>query len=179
VTAPPEAVVAPQAPTPVPDPQPAPAPTPEPAAPLTEEERYAASAAEARRRREESRKKRSQRPLALLAAPVAVALMVIGSLGPWSKSLLVVDNGIERTGYVVIAAGLIAAALLFAHARYQRSSAFPLVAALLATVAVTVLASTFRDLVDDTDLGPAWGLYVAFVGSAALVACSMSLLTKR
>jgi len=146
---------------------------------VTEEERYAASAAEAKRRREESSKSKAHRPVALLAAPVAVALMVIGSLGPWSKDLLVVDHGIERTGYVVIAAALIAGALLFAHARVQRPSPFPLVAALLGTAAVAILASNLRDLIDDTDLGPAWGLYVAFVGSAILVGCSMALVVKR
>ena len=53
------------------------------------------------------------------------------------------------------------------------------IAAVLGTVAVAVLATDFRELIDDAELGPAWGLYVAFVGSAVLVACSMSLLARR
>jgi len=105
--------------------------------------------------------------------------MVIGSLGPWSKSLLVVDHGLERTGLAVIIAAVLASLLLLAHARRGRRSPFPLIAAVLGTVAVAVLATNFRELIDDAELGPAWGLYVAFVGSAVLVACSMSLLARR
>ncbi len=50
---------------------------------------------------------------------------------------------------------------------------------MVGTVAIAVVASDFRELVDDADLAPAWGLYVAFAGSAILVALSMSLLARR
>jgi hypothetical protein len=110
--------------------------------------------------------------------PIALALMVFGSLGPWAKNIFATDYGIDRSGYVILGIALLAGLLLVLHARGGKRSPLPLVAALLATIALVVLAADFRELVDDQAVGPAWGLYAAFVGSAALVALSMSLLTK-
>lgn len=120
-----------------------------------------------------------RRPLALRLVPIALALMVLGSLGPWAKNIFVTDYGIDRAGYVVLAAALVAGVLLLLHARASRRSVLPLLAALAATAAVVVVAADFRELVDDEFVGPAWGLYAAFAGSAALVGLSMSLLTRR
>jgi len=122
---------------------------------------------------------RSERPLAFRLIPAALALMVVGSLGPWAESILVTDYGIDRAGYVVMAVALVAGLVVLLHARVGRRSPLPLLAALLATAAVVVVAADFRELVDDQFVGPAWGLYAAFAGSAALVALSMSLLARR
>jgi len=111
--------------------------------------------------------------------PIALALMVFGSFGPWAKSIFVTDYGIERTGYVILVIAVLSTVLLVLHARAGKRSPLPLLAALLATASLVILAADFRELVDDQFVGPAWGLYAAFAGSAALVGLSMSLLTKR
>jgi len=118
-------------------------------------------------------------PLAMRLVPLALALMVLGSLGPWARDIFVTDYGIDRAGYVILAIALAAGLLLALHARRGRRSPLPLAAALLATAALVVLAADFRELVDDGLVSPAWGLYLAFAGSAALVALSMALLTGR
>lgn len=105
--------------------------------------------------------------------------MVFGSLGPWAKNIFVTDYGVDRAGYVILVLAVLAAVALVLHARGGKRSPLPLVAALLATVALVILAAAFRDIVDDQAVGPGWGLYAAFAGSAALVALSISLLTKR
>jgi len=105
--------------------------------------------------------------------------MVFGSFGPWAKDITVTDYGIDRSGYVVLAIALIAGLLLAAHAAIGKRSPLPLLAALLATAALVVIGSDFRELVDDQFVGPAWGLYAAFLGSAALVALSMYLLSAK
>lgn len=51
--------------------------------------------------------------------------------------------------------------------------------ALLGTVAVAIVASNLRELVEDEFVGPAWGAYAAFAGSAGLVACSIAALVRR
>ena len=116
-------------------------------------------------------------PLGLAA--VAVGLMVIGSLGPWAKDVFVTDYGLDRDGALVIAAGGLAALVLGLHARRARPSRLPVVAAALGAVAVGILAADFRDVIDDSLVEPAWGLYVAAAGAALLVALSMSLLVRR
>ncbi len=122
---------------------------------------------------------RRELALAMRLVPVALALMVLGSLGPWARDIFVTDYGIDRAGYVILAIALAAGLLLALHARRGRRSPLPLAAALLATAALVVLAADFRELVDDGLVSPAWGLYLAFAGSAALVALSMALLTGR
>src|SRR5680860_406164 len=116
---------------------------------------------------------------ALKLAPLAIALMVAGSLGPWAKSIFVVDYGLDRAGVLVIALAAVAGLLLLAHARSESRTPLPLAAALVATVAVTVVVSEFRELLDDDLVGPAWGLYAAFAGSAAMVAIAMLQLARR
>ena len=116
---------------------------------------------------------------ALKLAPLAIALMVIGALGPWAKSIFVVDYGLDRAGVVVIVLAAVAGLLLLAHARGAGRTLMPVAAALVATVAVAVVVTEFRELLDDDLLGPAWGLYVAFAGSAAMVAIATRQLARR
>jgi len=105
--------------------------------------------------------------------------MVVGSLGPWAQDIFVTDYGLDRDGAFVIGVAGLAALVLAIHARRGRPSRLPLLAAVLGAVAVGILASEFRDLLDDTFVEPAWGLYAAAAGSALLVALSMSLLVRR
>ncbi len=150
----------------------------ETAAGASEERRYAVSMAEARRRRERDRAARRAKPHVLRLVPAALALMVVGSLGPWSESITVVDQGIDRAGYAVMVGAVLAGLLLLMHVRRGSRSPLPLLAALVGTAAIAILASDFRELVDDAFTSPAWGLYAAFAGSVALVALSMALLTR-
>jgi hypothetical protein len=112
-------------------------------------------------------------------AATALGLMVVGSLGPWAKDVFVTDYGLDRDGAFVIAAAAVAALVLALHARRGEPSRLPIVAAALGALAIGVLAADFREVVDDTFVEPAWGLYVAAAGSALLVALSMSLLARR
>ena len=146
-------------PEPEPEPEPKPEREPEPAPPRAEDAPDGAAA--------------------LRLAPLALALMVVGSLGPWAKNIFVVDYGPERAGLLVIVLAAAAGLLLLAHARSGRRAALPIAAALTATVAVIVVVSDFRELLDDELLGPAWGLYVAFAGSAAMIAIAMLQLARR
>ena len=115
----------------------------------------------------------------LKLAPLAIALMVVGSVGPWAKSIFVVDYGLDRAGLAVIVLAAIAGLLLLAHTRAAGRAPLALAAALVATVAVAVVVTEFRELLDDDLLGPAWGLYAAFAGSAAMVAIAMLQLARR
>jgi len=128
---------------------------------------------------EPSREPAADGKAALRLAPLAIALMVAGSLGPWAKNIFVVDYGLDRAGVVVIALAAAAGLLLLAHARSAGGTPLPLAAALVATVAVTVVVSEFRELLDDDLVGPAWGLYAAFAGSAAMVAIAMLQVARR
>lgn len=105
--------------------------------------------------------------------------MVIGSLGPWAKDIFVTDYGLDRDGALVIAAAGLAALVLALHARRGRPSRLPILAAGLGALAIGILAADFRDVVDDTFVEPAWGIYAAAAGSALLVALSMTLLVRR
>jgi len=116
---------------------------------------------------------------ALRLAPLAIALMVVGSVGPWAKNIFVVDYGLDRAGLLVIVLAAIAGLLLLAHTRGGGRAPLPLAAALVATVAVAVVVTEFRELLDDDLVGPAWGLYAAFAGSAAMVAIAMLQLARR
>lgn len=108
-----------------------------------------------------------------------VALMVLGSLGPWAKAVFVTDYGIDRSGLVVIAAAVFAGAALFLHLRRGRDSWLPLLTAAAGAFAAALVAGDFRDLVDDSFVSPTWGLYMAFLGSVMVVGISMALLVRR
>ncbi len=112
------------------------------------------------------------------ALTASVTLMVLGSLGPWSKAILVVDYGTDRNGWIVLLAALVIAVLLAVHLRRGRQSWLPLVAASAGAFAAAATAADFRDLVDDSLLSPAWGLYMAFAGCVACVVLSMLLLVR-
>ena len=119
------------------------------------------------------------RPVPLWLAALAVGLMVVGSVGPWAGDVFATDYGLDRDGALVIGAAALAALVLALHNRLGRPSPLPIVAAALGALAVGVLASAFRDAIDDTFVEPAWGLYAAAVGAALLVALSMSLMVRR
>jgi peptidoglycan/LPS O-acetylase OafA/YrhL len=116
------------------------------------------------------------RPFWILGA--GVALMLVGSLGPWGKAIFVTDYGLDRHGAVVMVAAIVIAALLGLHLRRPRRSWPPIAAAAVAAISAAIAASDFRDLVDDPFVGPAWGLYAAFAGCALVVALSMALLAR-
>ena len=108
-----------------------------------------------------------------------LALMVLGSLGPWAKAVLVTDYGTDANGVFVLVAAVVIGASLLVHLRRRRDSWLPLVAAAAGAFAAAAIAADFREYVDDSFVGPDWGLYVAFVGSVTTVLVSMSLLVRQ
>ena len=119
-------------------------------------------------------------PRAGWALLASVGLMIVGSLGPWAKAVFVTEYGLDRNGALVIVAALVIAAVLGFHLyRGGRGSRLPLLSVAVAAVAAAIIASDFRDLVDDPFVGPYWGLYMAFIGSALAVGLSMALLVRR
>lgn len=106
------------------------------------------------------------------------ALMVLGSLGPWGKAVFVTDYGLDRHGALVIVAAVLATAVLALHISRGRPNWLPFLSAAIAALAAAVVASDYRDLVDDPFVGPYWGLYMAFAGCATVIGLSMALLVR-
>ncbi len=104
--------------------------------------------------------------------------MVFGSLGPWAKAILVTDYGTDANGWFVLAAAVVAGTSLVVHLRRGRESWLPLIAAGATAFAAAAIAADFRDYVDDSFVGPAWGLYLAFLGCAVVIVVAMSLLVR-
>ena len=119
------------------------------------------------------------RTASLGLAAAALGLMVLGALSPWAKNIFVTDYGLDRDGALVLGTATIAAILLVVHARRGRPHGLPMVTAALGALAIGIVAADFRDIVDDTFVEPAWGLYVTAAGATMLVALSMSLLVRR
>jgi len=119
------------------------------------------------------------RAVSLWLVALAIGLMVAGSLGPWAKDIFVTDYGLDRDGALVMGAAGLAALVLALHARHGRQSSLPIVAAALGALAIGIVASEFREVLDDTFVEPAWGLYAAAAGSVLLVIVSMALLVRR
>lgn len=110
---------------------------------------------------------------------VPLALMAVGVLGPWAENVFATEQGIDGNGWIVLALGAAGTLLLALHVRRGRASPLPLAAALAGAAAAAVVASDFRDFLDDALVSPAWGLYVTFAGAALLVALSMAALVRR
>ena len=108
-----------------------------------------------------------------------LALMVLGSLGPWAKAILVTDYGTDANGVFVLVAAVVIGVSLLVHLRRGHDSWLPLVAAAAGAFAAAAIAADFREYVDDSFVGPDWGLYVAFVGCVTTVLVSMSLLVRQ
>ena len=151
----------------------------EPAAPVAEPEEPAEPLVPAPADDEQEPLEDPRPSLPLRLAPLALVLMVIGSLGPWAKDIFVVDHGIERSGYPVIAAAAAAGLLLLLYARTRTRSLPLLLCIAIATATLVLLGSEYRELVDDQFVGPAWGIYAAFAGAAGIVAVSMALMVRR
>jgi hypothetical protein len=112
---------------------------------------------------------------------VSAVVMVIGSFGPWATVLgLVTVNGTDDGGdgwVVIVAAAVGAVAMLLWRLRSRRW----LILAVIAGAAG--LATTIYDRIDiegttdGVDVGALvdadWGIYVAMIGSASLVAAAI------
>jgi hypothetical protein len=112
-------------------------------------------------------------------AVIPLVLMAVGALGPWAENVFATEQGVDGNGWIVVGAGVAGTILLALHGTRGRRSPLPWLAALAGAGAAAVVTSDFRDFLDDTLVSPAWGLYVAFAGSALLVAVSMALLVRR
>jgi len=110
----------------------------------------------------------------------SVAVMVIGSFGPWAKILgLVSINGTDdgHDGWVVIGAAAVGAVAFLLWAKSRRWLI------LAVTAAGVGLATTIYDRVDlegtadGIDFGQlvdaGWGIYVAMIGSASLAVAAV------
>jgi len=105
--------------------------------------------------------------------------MVLGSLAPWSKAILVVEYGTDANGVFVLLAALVTGVSLVVHRRRGRESWLPLIAAGAGAFAAAAIAADFRDYVDDSFVSPDWGLYLSFAGCVTTVVVAMSLLVAR
>jgi hypothetical protein len=111
---------------------------------------------------------------AALAVPLAgIALLIIGSIGPWVKVGPVTGDGLSRDGVITLILAIIAAVFV-ALARVRKR---PVSRIALGICAVLALATTIYDVIDvtGTDIGTfeasvGWGLWLCLVGSLVLAA---------
>jgi hypothetical protein len=117
------------------------------------------------------------RPLAFWWAIGASALMIVGGLGPWATALSVIDvSGTHGDGWLVIGAGVLAAAILLT----SPSDAGPIVGILAAIGGLLVGVIDLNDIQSRSALvEPAWGIYAVLAGSIALGVASVALLAGR
>jgi uncharacterized membrane protein (UPF0136 family) len=131
----------------------------------------------------------SRKPLrqrSLWWSAVSIVLMVVGAFGPWvDVAGIATIKGTEggRDGWLVVGAAVAAAVALSLYARYRRW--WILVVPILAGIAgVVTTAVDINDLNDerifgDFQVSAGWGISLAFLASASLVAASTVLLVAR
>jgi hypothetical protein len=125
--------------------------------------------------------------VALWVAAACLALMVVGSLGPWAKALFVSKAGTEGDGVLVIIAALIMGALLWRYGRGNKRR--PLRIALV--LGVLAAAVGIYDAVDISNrstqffgrqvdlIQVGWGLWVAIAGSVGFVLAALVMLRRN
>ena len=114
--------------------------------------------------------------------------MVIGSFGPWARALGIVSvSGTDGDGWIVIAAGVVVAIALVRQAGSRTRRPF-IAAAVAGALGIAVTAVDLAELADkgSADLfgetlkfvEPAWGIYVALVGSIVVTGFAVLALVR-
>jgi hypothetical protein len=125
-------------------------------------------------------------------APAAVALLVLGAIGPWAtvdiaafgQSASASEGGLESDGVITLVLGLIDGGLLGVW-RGQRARWQAIVAAVLGALALLVAIIDVSD-VSGTDVGlggaadvsVGWGLWVTLLGAIVMIVVSGLLIAK-
>jgi len=122
------------------------------------------------------------RRIFLWGAIASAVVAAVGGFGPWASVLDVVSvHGTDGDagGWWVIGAAIVAVMLLVLQDRKHMGAAPALVALLAALIASTVAISNWVDLRRTTDelgfIESEWGIYLATIGSVALVAACIAL----
>jgi peptidoglycan/LPS O-acetylase OafA/YrhL len=116
---------------------------------------------------------------------VPLAALVIGSIGPWATASLAgitaSKNGLDGDGAITLVLALVAGALLAAHVLGRLGRAAPIAGIVLAAIALIICVV---DLIDTSgaklgvDTAPGWGLWLATVGAAGMLATAIVLLRR-
>jgi hypothetical protein len=111
--------------------------------------------------------------------------LIIGSIGPWATASLAgvtaSKNGLDGDGAITLVLALVAGALLAAHALGRLGRAAPIAVTVLSAIALIVC---IVDLIDTSgsklgiDTSPGWGLWLATVGAAGMLAAAIVLLRR-
>ena len=112
----------------------------------------------------------------------AALLMVVGGFGPWATVFGVLSvSGTHGDGWIVIVGGVIAAVLLARDLSSGSSRRWPAIGLVVVAVVGTIV--TVKDLSDINSVAgdstffgrqivsAGWGIYMAVIGSVALVVC--------
>lgn len=114
--------------------------------------------------------------------------MIVGSFGPWARVLFVTVSGVDGDGWFVVGAAVVALVMLYLHAK-QPLRRWPLiVSAVAGGVALAIVISDGKDIFGDQSSGeeddlfgdsdlisPGWGIVMAGLASASLIASSIAL----
>jgi len=118
-----------------------------------------------------------------LALPTAaVAILVVGSIGPWATIGSFTKNGLDGDGIITLVLALVAGlTVLVSLARSRPSSRV-----VLGICGVLALATTVIDVIDvsGTEAGSVsasvgWGLWLALAGAVLLLAAVVARLANR
>src|SRR5688572_801161 len=115
--------------------------------------------------------------------------MVIGSFGPWARVFIVSVSGVEADGWIVALAAAGAGVALYLYTRrLERPWWPPTIAAICGGVGLLVVAISGEDIFGNQSSGeedelfgatdlvtPGWGIIVAGLASASLIAASVAL----
>ena len=109
----------------------------------------------------------------MLGLAGAVA-MVIGTFGPWAQALFATKSGVESDGAPVLPCAVVAAAALWLYLgratapRAAVAAILGLAGAAIAIVGLVRIENQSIAIIGVNVADPAWGVYVAIAGSAAL-----------
>lgn len=123
----------------------------------------------------------SVKPLVLWIAASAAA-MVVGALGPWAEVAdLVSVNGTEGDGWLILGAGLLAAALALPVLLKGTARRSLIIAAVVGALGAIIAAVDLADISSFAGGGSVfggvvdtgWGLYLALAGSISVSVASV------
>jgi len=123
------------------------------------------------------------KPLQLWAG-ASIALMLIGSFGPWAKAPFASVGGTDGSndGWLVVLLAVASAGLLYL--RVKRGSSWPALVAALAGIGATAITISDRGNVSGSEFADAglvqvgWGLNLAMIASISLVVVSLVFLRR-
>lgn len=98
----------------------------------------------------------------------AVALLILGAIGPWVTAFGISKAGTSGDGVLTLGAALLALAAI-------RLGGRPTIALILAVLIDAIVIYDFLDVSGSDLVGVGWGLYMSIVGAALLTYVSIQL----